>query len=70
MRHALQINMPGYYVSGMIKNRFQILESTSKRDYFVWDSVSQNNIQAIDGSTLFFETLKQAEIHICSMNHS
>jgi hypothetical protein len=64
MTVILQINSPGYYVSELIKNRFQVMESTLTREFFVWDSTMQNNLRARDGSILYFKTQKDAKNHI------
>jgi hypothetical protein len=64
MTVVLQINSPGYYVSELIKNRFQVMESTLTREFFVWDSTMQNNLRARDGSILYFKTQKDAKNHI------
>jgi hypothetical protein len=64
MTVVLQINLPGYYVSELIKNRFQVMESTLTREFFVWDSTMQNNLRARDGSILYFKTQKDAKNHI------
>jgi hypothetical protein len=64
MTVILQINLPGYYVSELIKNRFQVMESTLTREFFVWDSTMQNNLRARDGSILYFKTQKDAKNHI------
>jgi hypothetical protein len=64
MSDTLQINMPGYYASELIKNRFQVMESTITREFYVWDSTMQDNLRARDGSILYFETQKDAKNHI------
>ena len=64
MTVILQINSLGYYVSELIKNRFQVMESTLTREFFVWDSTMQNNLRARDGSILYFKTQKDAKNHI------
>jgi len=64
MTVILQINSPGYYVSELIKNRFQVMESTLTREFFVWDNTMQNNLRARDGSILYFKTQKDAKNHI------
>ena len=64
MTVILQTNMPGYYVSELIKNRFQVMESTLTREFFVWDNTMQNNLRARDGSILYFKTQKDAKNHI------
>jgi hypothetical protein len=64
MTVVLQINSPGYYVSELIKDRFQVMESTLTREFFVWDSTMQNNLRARDGSILYFKTKTDAKNHI------
>jgi hypothetical protein len=64
MTVILQVNSPGYYVSELIKNRFQVMESTLTREFFVWDNTMQNNLRARDGSILYFKTQKDAKNHI------
>ena len=64
MTATLQTNMPGYYASELIKNRFQVMESTITREFYVWDSIMQNNLRARDGSILYFKTQKDAKNHI------
>ena len=64
MTIILQTNMPGYYASELIKNRFQVMESTITREFYVWDSTMQNNLRARDGSILYFKDKKDAKNHI------
>jgi len=64
MTVILQTNMPGYYVSELIQNRFQVMESTLTREFFVWDNTMQNNLRVRDGSILYFKTQKDAKNHI------
>ena len=64
MTVILQINSPGYYVSELIKNRFQVMESTLTREFFVWDNTMQNNLRTRDGSILYFKTQNDAKNHI------
>lgn len=64
MTFVLQINSPGYYVSELIKDRYQVMESTLTREFFVWDAKSDDNLRARDGSILYFKNKMDAMNHI------
>jgi hypothetical protein len=56
-----QANRPGLYVSDIINERYQILESeVFKSSYFVYDLVKDDMIRSNDGSCKYFDSLDSA----------
>ena len=56
-----QANRPGLYVSDIINERYQVLESEAfKGSYFVYDLVKDDMIRRQDGACNYFETLDAA----------
>jgi len=61
VKHIKQVNRPGLYVSDIINERYQVLESEAfKGSYFVYDLVKDDMIRRQDGGCNYFETLDAA----------
>jgi hypothetical protein len=63
MTFVKQVARPGLYVSDVIDDRFQVLESdVIKGSFLVYDGIKDDIVRAKDGSTQYFDTLESAMI--------
>lgn len=54
---------PGLYVSGLIGDRFQILETQFvSGSYFVFDTTKDDNVRDKNGAIQYFDSLEEAEL--------
>jgi len=59
-----QINGENLFVSEVISDRYQILESTINHEFFVWDTVRGDNLRNKDGSILYFAAAEAARHYV------
>lgn len=59
MDTVLQTAGSGRYASELIRDRYQVLESTVG-GFYIWDNVRGDNLRNKDGSTMTFETSDSA----------
>ncbi len=66
---TIQNNFDGGYTSGMIHDRYQIIESeVNKNHYFIWDASKGDNKRNSDNSILYFNTIEDAEQYLTPTN--
>ena len=58
---TLQKNYDGLFVSDLIEDRYQILESSINRSFYVYDHSTESNLVSSADSTLYFDSVEEAE---------
>lgn len=58
---TLQRNYEGLYVSELIEDRYQILQSSVNKEFFIYDHSKESNIVSNTDSILYFDSIEAAE---------